>query len=199
MHELPRRAEGAAVAWLASSIPAAIVAVVATILYESASTSPVLEGVVLVGTAIALVLLLASAWVALIVAAPALPGWAGAVVYGFASLVCHQLPERSFHLQGIQLPVCARCIGLYGGAAAGSVAGAVNIARRWLARRPLLWTRSMKWLATGVAASPTLATFALEWGFGWPMTNGVRAVAALPLGFAVAFVVVSALATVHYE
>jgi hypothetical protein len=57
----------------------------------------------------------------------------------------------------------------------------------------------MKWLATGVAAMPTLATFALEWGFAWPMSNDVRAIAALPLGFAVAFVVVTALPTLHYE
>ena len=142
---------------------------------------------------------MAAAWLLLLAAAPFLTTPAAGVLYAAGALICHQLPERSFHLQGIQLPVCARCIGLYGGAAAGSVAGAMTIARRWLARRPLLWTRSMKWLATGVAATPTLATFALEWGFGWPMSNGVRAVAALPLGFAVAFVVVSALATVHYE
>ena len=142
---------------------------------------------------------MAAAWLLLLAAAPFLTTPAAGVLYTAGALICHQLPERSFHLQGIQLPVCARCIGLYGGAAAGSVAGAVTIARRWLARRPHLWTRSMKWLATGVAAAPTLATFALEWGFGWPMSNDMRAVAALPLGFAVAFVVVSALATVHYE
>jgi hypothetical protein len=57
----------------------------------------------------------------------------------------------------------------------------------------------MKWAATGVAAVPTAATFALEWGFGWPISNAVRAAAALPLGFAVAFVVAGALATLHYE
>jgi hypothetical protein len=42
-------------------------------------------------------------------------------------------------------------------------------------------------------------TFVLEWVFDWPISNGVRAVAALSLGFMVAFVVVSAAATVHYE
>lgn len=49
------------------------------------------------------------------------------------------------------------------------------------------------------AAIPTLATVLFEWGFGWPISNTVRAVAALPFGVAVAFVVVSAVATVHYE
>jgi uncharacterized membrane protein len=142
---------------------------------------------------------MAAAWLLLLVAAPFLTTPVAGVLYAAGALICHQLPDRSFHLQGIQLPVCARCIGLYGGAAAGSMAGALAVGRRWRARRPPISTRSMQWLATGVAAMPTLATFTLEWGLGWPMSNGVRAIAALPLGLAVAFVVVSALATVHYE
>lgn len=141
---------------------------------------------------------MAAAWLLLLVAAPFLTTPVAGALYAAGALICHQLPDRSFHLQGSQLPVCARCLGLYGGAAMGSVAGAVALGR-WLVRRPLAWTRSVKWLVTGAAAAPTVATFALEWGFGWPMSNGVRAIAALPLGFAVAFVVVSALATVHYE
>ena len=40
-------------------------------------------------------------------------------VYQAGSLVCHQRPERSFHLAGVQLPVCARCFGLYLSGAAG--------------------------------------------------------------------------------
>src|SRR5438552_2016659 len=38
-------------------------------------------------------------------------------VYAIGSLVCHQLPERSFHLESVPLPVCARCTGIYAGAA----------------------------------------------------------------------------------
>src|SRR4030095_15526888 len=30
-------------------------------------------------------------------------------VYIVGSGICHQLPERSFHLWGPQMPVCARC------------------------------------------------------------------------------------------
>jgi uncharacterized membrane protein len=33
--------------------------------------------------------------------------------------ICHQIPERSFHLHGQQLPLCARCTGIYMGALAG--------------------------------------------------------------------------------
>ncbi len=35
-----------------------------------------------------------------------------AAIYGIGALICHQRPERSFHLWGAQLPVCARCAGL---------------------------------------------------------------------------------------
>jgi uncharacterized membrane protein len=142
--------------------------------------------------------LIASVWLLLIVAAPLLSIPVAGVLYATGSLICHQLPDRSFHLHGVQLPVCARCVGVYGGAAVGSVAGATAAGRRWL-----VWcqpaTRSINWIATALAAIPTLVTFALEWGFGWPISNAVRAIAALPLGFAVAFVVVGALATLHYE
>lgn len=37
--------------------------------------------------------------------------------YLVGSLLCHQRPERSFFLWGSQMPVCARCAGIYAGAA----------------------------------------------------------------------------------
>ena len=47
-------------------------------------------------------------------------------VMGHASLVgyaiCHRIPERSFIIGGIQLPLCARCSGTYLGALTGFVA-----------------------------------------------------------------------------
>jgi len=33
--------------------------------------------------------------------------------------ICHQIDERSFHIDGQQLPLCARCTGIYMGALAG--------------------------------------------------------------------------------
>ena len=45
-----------------------------------------------------------------------------AFIFAVGSVVCHQLPERSFFLDGRQLPVCARCTGLYLSGAAGLVA-----------------------------------------------------------------------------
>ena len=37
-----------------------------------------------------------------------------ALMHGFAAL-CHQLPSRSPHIDGVQLAVCHRCYGVYGG------------------------------------------------------------------------------------
>ena len=143
--------------------------------------------------------LAAVAWLTLLVAAPGLWTPVAAALYAAASLICHQLPERSFHLEGVQLPVCARCFGLYGGSAFGSVIGASAGARRRFAHGRMALAQSARWKWTVIAAIPTLATFTLEWVIGWPISNTLRAVAALPLGFAVAFVVVCTVATVHYE
>jgi Predicted membrane protein (DUF2085) len=45
-------------------------------------------------------------------------------VYSIGSLVCHQLPERSYHLWSAQMPVCARCAGIYLGAAVSALIAA---------------------------------------------------------------------------
>ena len=145
------------------------------------------------------VALLSVAWLLLIIAAPVLWTPVAGVLYFAGSFICHQLPERSFHLQGAQLPVCARCLGLYGGGAFGSVIAASAVVRHRINRGQPLLAQARRWRWTAVAAIPTVATVVLEWGFGWPISNTVRAVAALPVGVAVAFVVVGAVATVHYE
>ncbi len=35
------------------------------------------------------------------------------IIYRISSLVCHQLPERSFVASGRALPLCSRCTGIY--------------------------------------------------------------------------------------
>jgi len=126
-------------------------------------------------------------WLALLVAAPAaafgVP--ASGFAYALGSLICHQRPERSFDLFAAQMPVCARCIGLYVGAATGAVMTIVA---------GLRWKPSAgRWRAALlVAAVPTAATWVAETiGMAAP-SNLVRAVAALPLGAAVAWVVIDA-------
>lgn len=36
-------------------------------------------------------------------------------LYSFFGLICHQLPERSFHVAGEPFAVCSRCFGVYFG------------------------------------------------------------------------------------
>lgn len=67
----------------------------------------------------------ASALLALAVA----PAWlaahgyfvANAAIFAFFSKVCHQRPERSLMLFGEPVAVCIRCLGIYAGAALGSL------------------------------------------------------------------------------
>ena len=43
-------------------------------------------------------------------------------IYQAFSYLCHQIPERSFHLAGHQFAVCSRCTGLYAGFAFATLA-----------------------------------------------------------------------------
>src|SRR5262245_62149296 len=123
------------------------------------------------------------------------PAWS-AVVYAAASRVCHQRPDRSFHTAGVKWPVCGRCSGLYFAAPIGALAAAIALGRRARARRQLTPSTSSgrpefiagRWLA--VAAVPTAATLIVEWLNLAPVSNLARAVAALPLGAMIAFVLV---------
>ena len=45
--------------------------------------------------------------------------------------ICHQIPDRSFHLAGHRLPLCARCTGTYLGVAIGFAA--IALLGRWRA------------------------------------------------------------------
>ncbi len=71
----------------------------------------------------AILLLLSIGWLALIFAAPLLMAnhheLSSLIIYQSLSAVCHQIPERSFHLDGLPLGVCSRCTGIYAGFIAG--------------------------------------------------------------------------------
>lgn len=140
-------------------------------------------------------LLVTTGWIALLVAAPVLPASVGVVVYAIGSLICHQLPERSFHLAGSQLPVCARCLGIYVGLSSGA---AFTWMRASDERSTSAYARSVRRFAA-LAAAPTAVTVALESIGAWQPANLTRAVAGLPLGFFIGLVVANALATLHYD
>jgi hypothetical protein len=124
------------------------------------------------------------------------------VVYAAGSVICHQRPERSFHLLGAQLPVCARCIGIYVGAAV--------MAGLWLTRAakavrdepdPVVARDPGRTVSAAqhsgpasrtvllVSAVPTAATLLFEWTTGHTPGNWTRAVSGVPLGAAVAWIV----------
>ncbi len=138
------------------------------------------------------------AWAALLVVAPWLASRphaspiASAVilsVYGIGSLVCHQLPQRSYQLWTSQMPVCARCAGIYAGAVIGAVAGIFRL-------MPGGWPGSASGrdarIALALAAVPTLATLLYEWATGEMPAHAIRAAAGVPLGLVVARLVVAA-------
>lgn len=141
-----------------------------------------------IGAIAPLVVFLAVAWSALLVAAPLLPAAASGMTYAFCSLLCHQIAERSLHIGSAQLPVCARCIGIYGGAAIAAAAA--------LVRTPAVV--NARAIAT-LGVMPTFATVAMEWAGLWQTSNVVRFVAGVPLGAAVGVVVIAALATLHCD
>jgi hypothetical protein len=116
-------------------------------------------------------------------------------VYTIGSLVCHQLPERSYHLWTVQMPVCARCAGIYFGAVLGAIVSQLGKARRgrpWsaLGRRKLRPYDAR--IALALAVVPTVVSLAYEWTTGVRPSHEIRAAAGAPIGLVVAWLVVAA-------
>jgi uncharacterized membrane protein len=123
-------------------------------------------------------LFIALTFVGMIVGAPVAaahnhPSLARTIYTTFGPL-CHQLPERSFFLDGHKLAVCARCSGLYG--------GFTLLLLLYPIIRPLrstnLW--SPKWLF--LAAVPMLVDFSLTFFGIWENTHSTRFFTGLLLG-----------------
>ena len=81
-------------------------------------------------------------------------GRLAATIYQTFSHLCHQLPERSFFIEGHPFAVCARCTGIYAGFAVATVLYPVA--------RSLRQTEApaRKWLF--IAAAPLAIDFAIE-------------------------------------
>jgi len=138
-------------------------------------------------TALALTIA-ASLWTLTLIAAPAALttpalGVPAATIYAASSRICHQRPERSFHLDGVQLPVCGRCFGLYLSGALGAIAA-------WTSRRR---AGERTRIVLMVTAIPTAVTWSMEMAGLAGFSNLSRALAALPLGAAAGWVFVQML------
>jgi uncharacterized membrane protein len=137
---------------------------------------------------VSLLAAVAVGWAAAIVVAPlirvsvegVIASRLAAMTYAIGALVCHQLPDRSFHLAGAQLPVCARCTGLYLSGAVGLVA--------WMMWRAPATRRSFRRVIV-VLGAPAVITYVLHVVGMWDATNAVRAIASAPLGLALGAVV----------
>jgi uncharacterized membrane protein len=131
-----------------------------------------------------LCLLVSLAWCALGAAAPLLQATdhadAALVARLLQAPVCHQLPERSLHLAGHPMGLCARCAGLALGFAAGAACMLI-----WCRRRPADAPRPPSPRLLLLALLPAVA----EWigdlsGLAFS-GNVARAAAAMLPGFAV--------------
>lgn len=156
------------------------------IVSQSSLRNNVSRGQLLVwGGAVAFVLVLMS----MIVGAPialshGYPVVAVAIYKGFSPL-CHQISERSFHVEGQAFAVCARCTGIYVGFAAGVIFYPLV---RSLKRTD---TPGRKWLL--LAAVPVFVDWSLGFSGIWANTHLSRFLTGALLGAVCALYIVPGL------
>jgi uncharacterized membrane protein len=137
----------------------------------------------------------------------------GDFIFTVGSVICHQRPERSFFIDGHQLPVCARCTGLYVSAVVGCIAWLAWKAARVVQLAPGGTCTADVQVPPGggctivgctidagvarrallLAAIPTVLSIVSGMLGLWDGSNVTRAVLALPLG-ATAGAIVAAVA-----
>jgi uncharacterized membrane protein len=126
---------------------------------------------------------------AAIVAAPLALGsghliWALPIYRAF-SLVCHQIPERSFFIAGHPFAVCARCFGLYAGFTLATIAYPLVRSLKKTDAPP------RKWLF--IAAVPLVIDYALGALGIWDNTHSSRFITGALLGAVAVFYVLPGL------
>jgi uncharacterized membrane protein len=132
---------------------------------------------------------LALTTVALVIGAPLAQAhnhlqFASAIYWAF-SFVCHQLPERSFHLDDHQFAVCSRCTGLYSGFALATLFYPLT---RSLTRTD---TPSRRWLLLAVV--PLAIDFSLGYFDIWANTQLTRVATGALLGSVAVFYIMPGL------
>lgn len=108
----------------------------------------------------------------------------GAGAYVVGAIVCHQQADRSFRLSETTLAVCARCTGLYVGAAA--VALMMLMLGAFRSQRGCRWKDARTLLI--VSALPTIVSVLGETFGVVDPGNLIRAILGLPLGGTALFV-----------
>jgi len=121
-------------------------------------------------------------WVMLILTPPIAKanGYTGisSPLYSFFSLMCHQMPDRSYHIDGEKFGVCSRCFGVYFGLLLGFLI--YPLWRRIDETEPI----SRVWLFAA------LVPIGIDWSLGvfgiWANTFTSRTITGLILGIACA-------------
>ena len=109
-------------------------------------------------------------------------------VYSFFSYVCHQMPDRSLHIDGHSMAVCTRCFGVYFGLAAG-----VLFYPLW---RPIEEIEPIRRFWLFLSLVPVTIDWSLTMFGIWENTHVSRFLTGLILGVACATFIVPALVEV---
>ena len=106
-------------------------------------------------------------------------------IYRAFSFVCHQIPDRSFHLYGNQFAVCSRCTGIYAGIGLATLAYPLT--------RSLKRTDTPRLIWLFLAAAP----LAIDWSLGyfsiWENNHVSRIATGFLLGAAAIFYILPGL------
>jgi uncharacterized membrane protein len=137
----------------------------------------------------AIVAIITLSLVALIIGAPLAQANGHAAfalaIYKAFSFVCHQIPERSFHLLGYKFAVCSRCTGIYSGLAIAVLI--YPLVRSFEDTQ----TPSLVWLFVGAAP------LAIDWSLGyfsiWQNTHASRFATGFLLGAVTVFYILPGL------
>ncbi len=131
-------------------------------------------------------LVVAATW--LVVVLIFLPPYVGvgprAMLMSAFSSVCHQIPARSPHLEGVQLAVCHRCVGIFAGLAVASLIFALLL-------RAGPWLRDKALLVILISLAPLAVDWSLD-AFGiWNNTPFTRTLTGATFGLAMGALLVS--------
>lgn len=106
-------------------------------------------------------------------------------IYTFFSYLCHQMPERSFHLENHSFAVCARCFGVYFGLLAGFIGYPFFRSIEETEPLPRIWLFL------------SLVPITIDWSLGvfgvWENTHLSRFITGMILGVACAVFIIPAI------
>ena len=108
-----------------------------------------------------------------------------AAIYKAFSFLCHQIPERCFHVAGHQFAVCSRCTGLYAGFAFATLALPLVRSLRKTDTPRVIWLL--------LSAVPLAIDFGLTYFGVWENTHFTRVTTGALFGAVAAIYVVPGL------